>query len=147
MKNLHKNFIAITVILLSNFTLIAQNQAATESRVEHKIIFQFTSADTIAHKQLMKQFTNILSVAPGTKIEVVCQAGGLELLMTNKSIVAEKIKSFSEKGVRFVACEFAMKERKIEHKQMLPGVEFVPAGIIEVVTKQEQGWSYIRSGN
>jgi intracellular sulfur oxidation DsrE/DsrF family protein len=28
----------------------------------------------------------------------------------------------------------------------LPGVGMVPAGIVEVVTKQEQGWTYIKAG-
>lgn len=133
--------------LLFSVAVNAQNVTPTTSKPEHRIIFQFSSADTTAHKQLMKQFANILKVSPSTKIEVVCQGGALEMLMSSKSIVAEKIKQLSEKGVVFNACEFAMKERKIEKSQMIPQAGFVPAGVIEIVSKQEEGWSYIRSTN
>jgi intracellular sulfur oxidation DsrE/DsrF family protein len=147
MKKLLQKIIAFSLFFAISFSMQGQQTAASESKGEHKIIFQFTSNDTILHKQLMKQFNNVLTVAPNTKIEVVCQGGGLELLMSAKTIVGEKIKSLSDRGVHFVACEFAMKERKIERSQMLPVTEYVQAGIIEIVSKQEQGWSYIRSGN
>jgi intracellular sulfur oxidation DsrE/DsrF family protein len=31
-------------------------------------------------------------------------------------------------------------------EKIIPEAGFVKAGIIEIVTKQEQGWSYIKSG-
>lgn len=112
----------------------------------HKIVFQLSVNDTLAHKALMKQLGNILSVAPDTKIEIVCHGPGLEMLQKEKSIVAEKVAGFSARGVDFRACEFSMKERKVEKSQILPSAGFVEAGIIEIVSKQEQGWSYIKSG-
>jgi intracellular sulfur oxidation DsrE/DsrF family protein len=39
-----------------------------------------------------------------------------------------------------------MKERKVSADQLLPGVQQVPAGIIYIVTKQEEGFHYIKSG-
>ena len=48
----------------------------------HKIVFQLTTNDTMAHKSLMKQLNNITSVAPSTKIEVVCHGPGLDMLVT-----------------------------------------------------------------
>ena len=50
------------------------------------------------------------------------------------------------KGIVFNACEFSMQERKVEKAQILPGVGYVKAGILEIVEKQEQGWSYIKAG-
>jgi intracellular sulfur oxidation DsrE/DsrF family protein len=123
----------------------AQNK--TELKPEHKIIFQLTTGDTTAHKQLMKQFSNMLSVSPTTKIEVVCHGAGLEMLVIGKTIVEDKIKLFSDKGVVFNACEFSIKERKVDRTQIIKSAGFVPAGIIEIVSKQEQGWSYIKAGN
>ena len=63
-----------------------------------------------------------------------------------KSIVQEKIKQLKAKGVDFVACEFSMKERNVSMEKIIPEAGFVKAGIIEIVSKQEQGWSYIKSG-
>lgn len=123
-------------------------QNANQNRIaEHKIIFQLTSGDTTAHKQLIKQFTNILSVSPTTQIEVVCHGSGLDMLVSDKSIVQDKLNALSAKGVMFMACEFSIKERKVDRAKILPIAGFVPAGILEIVNKQEQGWSYIKAGN
>ncbi len=129
-------------ILFSFFFFTAYSQEKA-----HRIVFQLNTEDTVVHKQLMKQFGNILSVSPSTQIEVVCHGAGISMLLTGKTVVASKIKSFKEKGVIFYACEFSMKEKNIEKSAMLPSAEYVPAGIIEIVSKQEQGWSYIKSGN
>lgn len=131
------------ILAFLTISLYSQAQARTGG---HKIIFQLSINDTLAHKALMKQLGNILSVAPDTKIEIVCHGPGLEMLQKEKSIVADKIATFAARGVDFRACEFSMKERKVEKNQILPTAGFVEAGIVEIVSKQEQGWSYIKSG-
>jgi len=136
----------IAVLVLFSFAAKAQTKSENQ-KPEHKIIFQLTSGDTSAHKQLMKQFNNILSVSPTTKIEVVCHGAGLDMLVSGKTIVEDKIKALSEKGVVFNACEFSMKERKVDRSKIISESGFVPAGIVEIVIKQEQGWSYIKAGN
>lgn len=112
----------------------------------HKIVFQLTSNDTSAHKSLMKQLNNIVTIAPESEIEVVCHGPGLDMLVIGKTIVRDKISQLKNKGVNFVACEFSMKERNVEKEKIIPESAFVKAGIIEIVTKQEEGWSYIKSG-
>jgi intracellular sulfur oxidation DsrE/DsrF family protein len=51
------------------------------------------------------------------------------------------------RGVIFNACEFSIKERKLDKSKISMIAGFVPAGIIEIVSKQEQGWNYIKAGN
>jgi intracellular sulfur oxidation DsrE/DsrF family protein len=126
------------------FFIISSNVA--QEKVDHKIIFQCSTSDTMAQKALMKQLGNILSVQPNTKIEIVCHGPGLNMLVDDKSVVKDKIKSFSDKGVIFNACEFSMKERKVDKSQVTSNVSFVSAGILYIVSKQEQGWSYIKAG-
>jgi intracellular sulfur oxidation DsrE/DsrF family protein len=137
--------LVIIVTLLS--TAIFSQANSDNLKPEHKIIFQLTSNDTIVHKQLIKQFNNILSVSPSTKIELVCHGAGLDMLIVGKTIVEDKMKLLADKGVVFNACDFSIKERKIDRSKISSVSGFVPAGIIEIVTKQEQGWSYIKAGN
>jgi intracellular sulfur oxidation DsrE/DsrF family protein len=137
---------AVVLFTLVSFAIKAQTNADIQ-KPEHKIIFQLTSGDTTAHKQLIKQFNNILSVSPTTKIEVVCHGAGLDMLVSGKTIVEDKIKMLAEKGVVFNACEFSIKERKVDRSKIISSAGFVPAGIIAIVSKQEQGWSYIKAGN
>lgn len=146
MSSLFNKVIAVVVLTVFSFTTKAQTNTSNPNP-EHKIIFQLTSGDTTAHKQLMKQFNNILSVSPTTKIEVVCHGAGLDILVSGKTIVEDKIKTLAEKGVVFNACEFSIKERKVDRSKIISVSGFVPAGILEIVGKQEQGWSYIKAGN
>ena len=128
------------------FNISAKSSKSKSKESVHKIVFQLTTNDTLAHKSLMKQLNNITSVAPTTKIEVVCHGPGLDMLVTGKTIVQEKIKQLKAIGVDFIACEFSIKERNVPIEKIIPEAGFVKAGIIEIVTKQEQGWSYIKSG-
>ncbi|MBP8193304.1 MAG: DsrE family protein [Chitinophagales bacterium] len=135
--------VLMAFILLS---VVAKEGKNKSKNNVHKIIFQLTTNDTMAHKALMKQLNNITTVAPTTKIEIVCHGPGLEMLITEKSIVHQKIKQLSAIGVSFIACEFSMKERNVPQDKIIPEAGYVKAGIIEIVSKQEQGWSYIKSG-
>lgn len=123
-----------------------EGKAKTETTREHRIIFQMTSGDTLDHISLMKQLGNVLSLSPSTAIIVVCHGPGLEMLVTKKSIVGDKIKSNIAKGVVFDACGFAMKSRNVDKSEILPSVMVVPSGIIEIVSKVEEGWVYLKSG-
>lgn len=122
------------------------NFAWAQESPEHRIVFQHTTADTTAQKALMKQLGNMLSVSPTTQVEVVCHGPGLNMLVTQHSRVAETLAGFAARGVVFNACQFSMKERKVAPEQLLPSVTQVPAGIIYIVTKQEEGFHYIKSG-
>jgi intracellular sulfur oxidation DsrE/DsrF family protein len=140
MKNLLLHFLLFTAL---SFSALAGNSLFQKG---HKIVFQLQQADTLVQKTLMKQINNILTISPDTKIEVVCHGPGLALLLKDKTIVSDKLEKMVEKGVVFNACEFTMKERKIEKSDLVSVAKTVPAGIIEIVTKQEEGWSYIKAG-
>ncbi len=146
MNTIFKKVSVVIALVMLSMTIYSQTKTDNQ-KPEHKIIFQLTSGDTTAHKQLIKQFNNILSVSPTTKIEVVCHGAGLDMLVSGKTIVEEKIKILSDKGVVFNACEFSIKERKVDRSKIISVSGFVPAGIVEIVSKQEQGWSYIKAGN
>jgi len=148
-----KIFLALLTFVMVNTIVIQKvagqgsvNGSASKENNQHKIIFQLSIDDSLAHKALMKQLNNITTVAPGTKIEVVCHGPGLNMLVLGKTTVQEKILQMKMKDVVFVACEFSMSERNVPKEKIIPEAGFVKAGIIEIVTKQEQGWSYIKSG-
>lgn len=136
-----KNRILFLFALFFAHASLAQDQVKS-----HKIIFQLSTADTLAHKALMKQLKNIHSVSPHTEMEVVCHGPGLDMLRMDKSVVISGIKTAVEKGVKFQACEFSLKERNVEKSAIVPIAGFVPAGIIHIVSKQEEGWTYIKAG-
>lgn len=149
-----KATLVILILFVSNFGF-SQKKNRTNSnsnsseivKESRKIIMQLTSADTVVHKMLIKQIKNILSVAPDTKIEVVCHGPGLNLLIAEKTIVFSQITEIQALGVDFAACQFSMKERNVSDEQLINSARKVEAGIIEIVDKQNLGWAYIKAGN
>ena len=133
--------------LLFLFTLLFGSALmAQDSGRQHRIVMQLTSGDTLVHKNLMKQFKNMLEAAPTAKIEVVCHGPGMDMLMGDRSIVAGKVKEFAAKGVVFMACDNTIRERQLDPAKVLPEAGHVKAGIIHIVERQEDGWSYIKAG-
>lgn len=125
----------------------AQINAEDTARASYKslkIVFQLTTADTILHQTFMNQLKNYFSVAPNLKVEVVCHGAGLNMLVKKNSVVQEQIKKFSEKGVKFVACEFSMAKNKITKDQLVAEASTVTSGVLEIAKKQQEGWSYIK---
>lgn len=147
-----KIFIIAVLLLIAPFGFSQKRdkkneQAPIEVKQEaRKIVMQLTSGDTTVHKMLMKQLSNIMTVAPDTKIEVVCHGPGLTILVESKTIVGQKIQESKSKGVDFVACQYSMTERKVNESELVKEARIVEAGIIEVVDKQNAGWAYIKAG-
>lgn len=142
-----KKLLFILVLFSISFSLNAQNisrDPRTDTYKGLKIVFQLTSADTVIHQTLMTQLKNYFSVASDMQAEVVCHGGGLEMLVKSTSVVQQEIKSYADKGVSFVACEFAMKKRKITKDQLVAGAGTVISGVLEIAKKQQEGWSYIK---
>jgi len=130
------------LLLLSGTTgLIAQDGPR-----QHRIVMQLTSGDTLVHKNLMKQFRNMKEASPTLQLEVVCHGPGMDMLMGDRSVVREKVTEFAGKGIVFLACENTIAERKLDRSKVLPEAGYVKAGIIHIVERQEDGWSYIKAG-
>jgi intracellular sulfur oxidation DsrE/DsrF family protein len=121
------------------------DQQSIEAK-SYRVIFQLVSGDTLAHKALIRQLNNLMSVDPKIKLEVVCHGPGLDILHLDKSLFQPAIAEIMEKGVVFNACEFSMKERKVSREKLLAGVSTVPAGIYHIVKRQSEGWYYIKAG-
>lgn len=140
MKHLLFIYIALAFPLIS----VAQNQAVDKKK--HKVVFQLTSNDTLVHKALIKQIRNVQAAAPNTKIEVVCHNNGITLLQTAQSKQTAGVQELKKAGVDFVACENTMRERKIKREELMAECRTVPAGLVEIIDKQEKGWAYVKAG-
>lgn len=47
-------------------------------------------------------------------------------------------------NVKLLACKNALNRCKIKEEDIIPFVEIVPAGVVELVKKQDQGFRYIK---
>lgn len=113
---------------------------------DHKVVFQFTLADSMQQKAFSNQLKNLRKHWPDAQVEVVAYNQGIDFLMTKRTRHHDIIAELKGKGVRFVVCQNTMNQRNIKADELIPEAEIVPAGIAEIVEKQEQGWSYIKGG-
>ncbi len=146
-----KTILAILLLAITPLTFAQKKEKQSKKETvtvqeQRKIVMQLTSGDTTVHKMLMKQLSNILTVVPDTKIEVVCHGPGLSMLVEAKSIVNDKILASKSKGVDFVACRYSMKERNVLEAEINSNARIVEAGIIEIVDRQNEGYVYIKAG-
>ncbi len=135
-------FLFVLSLIVSTPSVFAQKVVSMR---KHKIVFQLTNNDTLVHKAMVRQINNALTAAPNAKIEVVCHNNGIEFLIASKTKQASAIAELKAKGVVFAACENTLRERKIDKSEIVSEAIFVPAGILEVVMKQEQKYSYIKA--
>ncbi|OUR90812.1 hypothetical protein A9Q87_12740 [Flavobacteriales bacterium 34_180_T64] len=132
----------LNVILALVFTSIS---FAQETPI--KIVFDVTSSDTSVHQAAVRHVKYMSKAYPDSQFEVVMYSGSIEMVLKDKSTVAEDMETLAKKeNVSFVICEGTMKRHKIDPSQIIPGVTFVADGILEIITKQAEGWGYIKEG-
>jgi len=116
--------------------------------VPYNVVFDLTSNDTTDQKAVLRWVTGIMADHPDAKLEVVLYGQALGMAITGKSAVAEGLQqALQNKNVAVNACAIAMKRHNIDKSQLLPGVGTVPDGIYEIITKQKEGWGYIKAAH
>jgi len=118
----------------------------TAQKAPYKVVFDVTSKDSLVHQMVIRWIREIGATNPEAEIEVVFYARSLGMVTKDKSVVAaDVIKYAKSKNVTFKVCEVAMKNNSVEKGQLLEGVGIVPDGIYEIVSKQHEGWGYIKA--
>lgn len=146
MKNVQWGF---TFILLIVFAATAFSQDLRKEKMKkiHRVVMQVTEGDSLTQLAVIGQVRNIMKQLPDAQIEVVCHANSLDMLLKSGSKVASHIAELTSQNVRFVACENTMARKKATVEDLVAGVETVPSGLVEIIFKQEEGWSYIKGGH
>ena len=131
----------IVLILLASGIAISLH-AQTK---QHKIVFEITSADTSDHRTVLRQVNNVLKDVPGTKIEIVCHGPAIFMLVKDRTVLSPLMEELKNReNVSFAACNNSMKKNNLDVSQLVTVATVVPNGVMEVVSKQEDGWSYIK---
>jgi intracellular sulfur oxidation DsrE/DsrF family protein len=147
-KSLSVCALLLCLLTASNNTLAQTATPATASAGKtHHVVFTITSGDQADWNLTLGNVRNLLT-AFGTdpyEVELVAFGPGIAILQSPSSVIAD-IQGLQEKHVHFKACENSMRAHKLTVADLVPGSEPVPAGIAEVVAKQEQGWAYIKGG-
>ncbi len=113
--------------------------------LQYRVVFDLTSKDSLEQKSVMRWVKEIRASHPDAQLEIVMYGKGLEMVIPERSSVAADVKSaLKSPNTSFVVCEAAMKNNNVKMSQLLPGVKTVPDGIYEIISKQHEGWGYIK---
>ena len=130
------SLLTINLLFVSQF-LLAQK--------DYKVVLDLTSGDTLSQQTAIRWVNEIIKTEPTAQVEVVMFGKGLPLVVKDKSALANDVTSLAtNKNVAFKVCAIAMANQKIDKSQLLTGVQIVPDGIYEIVSKQQEGWGYIK---
>ena len=114
-------------------------------RQPYRVVFDLTSRDTLEQKAVLRWIREVGTSSPDAQMEVVMYAKGFELVLPERSpYIAEVKEAMKSPNVTFKVCAIALKNNNVATSQLLPGVQTVPDGIYEIVSKQQDHWGYIK---
>jgi intracellular sulfur oxidation DsrE/DsrF family protein len=100
--------------------------------------------------QAIRNIRNHLNADPRAKIVVVSHAAGINFLIrdakdANGNPFEVAVQDLVSRGVEFRVCEYTLKSRNIDKKQMIDDVKYVASGVAEVARLQAQeGFAYLK---
>jgi len=133
-------------IFFSAILLLTIYNISCAQKAPYNVVFDVTTKDTIVHQMVIRWINEIITADPKANVEIVFYAKSLDMVTQGHSVVAADVQKFAAmKNVTFNVCQVAMKNNNVDKSQLLPGVMTVPDGIYEIISKQHDGWGYIKA--
>ncbi len=135
-----------SLVLLSAFLLFTTCTSAQEK--QHKIVFDMSGSDTADHSLIIRQVNNVLKNSPQTQVEVVFHGKAIYALVKDKTTVKDNIDDLvNNKHVVIAACNNSLLRFGLTRQDLISTAIVVPVAMLELMDKQEKGWSYIKAGH
>jgi uncharacterized protein len=126
---------------------VATNEATT------KVLVHLTSSDSESGKNTLINLEKMLQEyrknGQNVRVEVVANGHGIDLLRQGTTpfapLIARLVKEY--KNLSFAACKNTIDQIQIttdEEIELIPQAKLIDSGIVEVIERQKQGWTYIR---
>lgn len=136
---MRRNILIAATFFILPFISLAQ-------RPDYRVIFDLTSKDSLDQRAVIRWVNEVTKDNPDAKVEVVMYGQGFNLVKKGSSPYEEAVnKLIPNKNVSFRVCAVALKNNNVDKSELLPGVQTVPDGIYEIITKQREGWGYIKA--
>ena len=124
---------------------ISASLSAQEKKL--KVVWDVSDSDTATTAAVFRQVNNALALVPDMEIEVVFHGSAIYGLMKDSTIFTSRIKTAKEKGVVLAACNNSLRRLKIDTSKLVGEAIIVPSAVVELIRKQSEGWSYLKSGH
>ncbi len=140
-----KKTLGIAGILMSGALLFGVMAAPALAAEAAKMVIQVSDNDSAKWNLALNNAKNIQKdLGKGNvELEIVAYGPGINMLKA-ESEVGNRIGEAMESGVKVLACQNTMRNQKLVKEDMLSNIAYVPAGVIEIMQRQHQGWAYLR---
>jgi len=143
--------LALVLITAVAFVLGLAGCASTDMGTTAKaggkqgVVVQVSDDDPKTWNQALNVVRNIQGAYGKDKVDVelVVFGNGIGLLQMD-SPLANRVNDTMASGATVSMCENTMKGKKKQKADMLPAIGYVPAGVVEIIEKQNQGWAVVR---
>lgn len=140
---LHGWLRALTLVFAA--ALLAGCAQAPEKPAKLGVVIQVSDNDAAKWNLALnnaKNFQQAVGVDK-TDIEIVAFGPGLNMMKLD-SEVGGRLEDAKKAGVKVYACGNTMRNMKLTKDDLHPSAEVVPSGVVEIGTKQQAGFSYLR---
>lgn len=131
----------VLLLFIAPLTTLAQKKPL-------RIVFDVTSKDTLTHQAVLRHVKGMAAAYPDAALEVVIYGGAWPMVVKGKTSSGAVVEELAQaKNVAFKICGITMERFKVGKNDLVSGVEVVPDAIIQIVTRQGEGWGYIKESH
>lgn len=112
---------------------------------KERVVIQVSDDNPKTWNQALNVVRNVQAAYGKDKVDVEVVAFGYGIgLLKADSTLANRIDDTLASGAHVYACENTMRGFKLKKDEMHAKIGYVPAGVIEIIEKQKQGWAIMR---
>jgi intracellular sulfur oxidation DsrE/DsrF family protein len=140
-----KPVVMLAALLVAATAAFSSPSVAQQASGRHKLVLQVSDGDAAKWNLALNNAENVQQALGKDKVDVEIVAYGPGLgMLTAESKVAARLNGAMDNNVALLACGTTMKKAKLTAADLAGGVKVVPAGVIHIMQRQSEGWSYVR---
>lgn len=114
--------------------------------MNYDLCLHIDSQEASMLRLVLKNAANYFKALPDERFQLIVVANGPGVThFTRENEESRRVAApLQEQGMRILVCANALADNKIEHSSLWQGCEVVPAGLVEVVRLQREGFAYIK---
>ena len=152
--NNYSNILAIAILAVAasafsqNALATATSNGSSQNNVANKItkvLIQVSDNNPKKWNLALNNAENVQHDLGKSNVDIAIVAYGPGLPMLElQSITANRISNAIARGVKVIACENTMRKDKLTKDDMLANLSYTKSGVVYLVSKEAEGYSYIK---
>ncbi|MBE6441912.1 MAG: DsrE family protein [Desulfovibrio sp.] len=114
--------------------------------MNYDLCLHMDSKEPAVLRLVLANAANYIKGLPGERFQLVIVANGpaVTQFTADNGEFRDMAAPLQEKGLRILLCANALAANNIDKAALWPGCDVVPAGLVEIVRLQREGFAYIK---